>query len=47
MGELKFTHFYFINMDYDKILLNIFLTNSGRSKYVLKKLNNYSNIKNI
>ena len=32
-------------MDYDKILLKIFLTNSGRSKYVLKKLNNYPNIK--
>ena len=32
-------------MDYDKILLKIFLTDSGRSKYVLKKLNNYSNIK--
>ena len=32
-------------MDYDKILLNIFLTDSGRSKYVLKKLNNYPNIK--
>lgn len=33
MGELKFTHFYFINMDYDKILLN----NSFKDKQVQEK----------
>ena len=32
-------------MDYDKVVLKLFLTSSGRSKRILSKINNYQNIK--
>ena len=37
----------YIKMDYDKIIVNIFISNTGRSKKSkLNRLDNYPNIKN-